>query len=64
MSFTEWLKKEESMGFGPYIGPCIDTPNYQVVGACSDQNSKSKNDKIKKGFVGHKFSNSLKIKRK
>ena len=62
MRFSDWLLKKESMGFGPYIGPCVDTPNYQVVGACSDQNSDKKNKKIRKGMVGHRFSKSLKRK--
>lgn len=55
--FSDWLKLREA--FGPYIGPCVDTPNYQVWGACSDQNSDKKNKKIRQGNVGHKKSKSL-----
>lgn len=54
--FGDWLRIREA--FGPYIGPCIDTPNYQVWGACSDQNSDAKNKKIRQGDVGHKKSKS------
>jgi len=54
--FSDWLKLREA--FGPYIGPCIDTPNYQVWGACSDQNTDAKNKKIRQGNVGHKKSKS------
>jgi hypothetical protein len=55
-SFKNWYKRREKLeeGFGPYIGPCVDTPNYQVWGACSDYNSENKNKKIRKGDVGHK----------
>lgn len=52
IKFKDWLQLKE--GFGPYIGPCIDTPNYQVMGACSDYNTEKKNLRIRRGNVGHK----------
>lgn len=51
--FKKWLKMQE-MGFGPYIGNCVDTDNYQVMGACSDQNSAKRNLQYRQGFVAHK----------
>lgn len=51
-SFKDWLNKNED--FGPYIGNCVDTKDYQVVGACSDQNSESLNKKYRAGKVSHK----------
>ena len=51
--FKEWLKMTE-MGSGPYIGNCTDTHDYQVIGACSDQNSATLNDKYRDGKVSHK----------
>ncbi len=42
------------MGVGPYIGNCTDTDDYQVIGACSDQNSEKKNKAYHKGEVSHK----------
>ena len=55
MTFREWherrMRTEE--GFGPYIGPCIDTPNYQVMGACSDYNTDSKNRSVRRGEYAH-----------
>jgi hypothetical protein len=45
ISFKKWL---ESIG-SPYIGPCINTKDYQVWGACSDQNSEETNKKIRNG---------------
>lgn len=56
--FADWITIRE-MGFGPYIGNCVDTNDYQVMGACSDQNSDKKNNSIKNGAVLHK-----KVKRK
>jgi hypothetical protein len=52
IKFKDWIKLRE--GFGPYIGNCIDTDNYQVFGACSDQNSEKKNKAIRNGDVFHK----------
>lgn len=52
--FTEWLRAREGLGGGPYIGNCTDTGDYQVLGACSDQNSEAKNKKYRKGEVDHK----------
>lgn len=46
-SFHEWL--QENMGSGPYIGNCQPTDDYQVFGACSDQNTEKKNAIIRKG---------------
>lgn len=37
------------MGVGPYIGDCRPSDDYQVFGACSDQNTEKKNDLIRKG---------------
>jgi hypothetical protein len=51
--FSEWIKIRE-MGAGPYIGNCVDTDSYQVLGACSDQNSEKKNKSISSGNVVHK----------
>lgn len=59
-TFKQWLKIQE-IGFGPYIGNCVDTDNYQVVGACSDQNSQKRNLQYRKGYVTHK---KVKIKNK
>lgn len=53
MQFKSWLKIEE-MGVGPYIGNCVDTDDYQVVGACSDQNSEELNAKYRNSGVDHK----------
>lgn len=53
-TFREWLIAKENIGVGPYIGNCTDTDTYQVVGACSDQNSEKKNLRIRKGDVSHK----------
>jgi len=53
ISFKEWLKSIEE-GFGPYIGPCIDTDRYQVQGACSNYNTEVQNKRIKQGYVAHK----------
>lgn len=52
IKFKDWLKIQE-MGSGPYIGNCIDTDEYQVIGACSDQNSEKKNKEYRKGGVSH-----------
>jgi hypothetical protein len=52
IKFKDWIKVRE--GFGPYIGNCTDTDNYQVLGACSDQNSEKKNKSIRNGNVTHK----------
>ena len=62
--FKEWLKIKE-MGSGPYIGNCTDTNDYQVIGACSDQNSEKKNNKYRHGGVDHKKveKHSQKIKK-
>lgn len=54
MHFSNWLKIREGLGSGPYIGNCVDTDTYQVLGACSDQNSEKKNKEIRKGNVFHK----------
>lgn len=61
MSFKDWyeFRKKIDEGFGPYIGPCIDTPNYQVMGACSNYNTEKKNRSIRQGNVGHKKKKSL-----
>jgi len=53
-TFLEWLKIREGSASAPYIGPCIDTDNYIVMGACSERNTDAKNKKIRQGFVGHK----------
>jgi hypothetical protein len=53
MNFKDWIKIQE-MGVGPYIGNCTDTDDYQVIGACSDQNSEKKNKAYHKGEVSHK----------
>jgi hypothetical protein len=53
-SFTDWLKVREGLGGGPYIGNCVDTSDYQVLGACSDQNSEKKNKAYRHGGVDHK----------
>lgn len=53
IKFVEWLKLKE-MGVGPYIGNCTDTDTYQVLGACSDQNTEKRNKQYRKGFVTHK----------
>jgi len=45
--FKDWL--QENMGVGPYIGDCRPSDDYQVFGACSDQNTEKKNDLIRKG---------------
>ena len=45
-TFQQWLSE---MGSGPYIGNCQPTDNYQVFGACSDQNTEKKNAVIRKG---------------
>lgn len=45
--FSDWL--QENMGIGPYIGDCRPTDDYQVFGACSDQNSEKKNADIRQG---------------
>jgi hypothetical protein len=50
--FADWLGMQEE--FGPYIGNCTDTDDYQVVGACSDQNSEKKNSGYRRGIVDHK----------
>lgn len=52
ISFSEYIKLKE--GFGPYIGPCVDTDNYQVQGACSQLNSDKKNKSISSGNYKHK----------
>jgi hypothetical protein len=52
LSFSEYIKVRE--GFGPYIGPCVDTDNYQVQGACSQLNSDKKNKSISSGEYKHK----------
>jgi len=49
------------MGSGPYIGNCVDTDNYQVLGACSDQNSEKKNKSIRNGNVAHKKVHTKKL---
>ena len=51
--FIDWLKIKE-MGSGPYIGDCTDTGDYQVIGACSDDNSEKKNAGYRRGGVDHK----------
>ncbi len=53
INFKEWIKFRE-MGVGPYIGNCTDTDTYQVLGACSDQNSEKRNKQYRKGYVTHK----------
>ena len=45
-TFQQWINE---MGSGPYIGNCQPTDNYQVFGACSDQNTEKKNAVIRKG---------------
>jgi hypothetical protein len=52
-SFAEWLKAIEE-GYGPYIGPCVDTDRYQVQGACSQYNTDAQNKRISQGYVRHK----------
>jgi len=52
-NFKKWLQVQE-MGVGPYIGNCTDTSDYQVIGACSDQNSERKNKECRQGGVDHK----------
>ena len=66
LKFSEWMKVREGMGGGPYIGNCTDTDTYQVLGACSDQNSAEKNQKYRDGEVSHKkvHKHSDKIKSK
>ena len=54
MNFKEFFKLSE-LGVGPYIGKCIDTDNYVVMGACSDQNTDAKNRSISAGNVAHKM---------
>ena len=56
MSLADYLRIKE--GFGPYIGPCVDTDNYQVQGACSQLNTDSQNAKISKGEFAHKKKKS------
>jgi hypothetical protein len=60
INFRDWMKtrKIQEMGVGPYIGNCVDTDDYQVIGACSDQNSKKKNNDYKKGNIVHKKTRS------
>lgn len=53
MSYREWRQKLQE-GFGPYIGPCKDTDQYIVQGACSNSNSDKENERIKQGYVKHK----------
>ena len=54
MSFREWYEARLRVeGFGPYIGPCVDTPNYQVMGACSDYNTDSRNASVSRGEYAH-----------
>ena len=60
MSFSQFIEIRE--GFGPYIGPCVDTDNYQVQGACSQLNSDSKNAKISKGEYKHKKKKKHRLK--
>ena len=52
MTYAHFLKLRE--GYGPYIGPCVDTDNYQVQGACSQLNTDKENAKISKGEYKHK----------
>lgn len=52
ISFSDYVKIRE--GFGPYIGDCLDTDNYQVQGACSQLNTDKKNKKISSGHYKHK----------
>jgi len=52
LSFSHYIKIRE--GFGPYIGPCVDTDNYQVQGACSQLNTDQQNKKISSGSYKHK----------
>jgi hypothetical protein len=59
-NFLEWIKLRE-MGSGPYMGNCVDTDNYQVLGACSDQNSEKKNKSIRNGNVAHKKVHTKKL---
>lgn len=48
MKFKEWVKIRESLGFGPFLGKCKDTEDYQILGACSDKtNLLKKRPKIK-----------------
>jgi hypothetical protein len=58
IKFKDWMQTREAklreMGSGPYIGNCTDTSDYQVIGACSDQNSEEKNKAYRKGGVDHK----------
>ena len=58
IKFKDWLTERETklreMGSGPYIGNCVDTSDYQVIGACSDQNSEKKNKEYRSGGVDHK----------
>ena len=58
IKFKNWMKardaKLQEMGSGPYIGNCTNTSDYQVLGACSDQNSEKKN---RKGEVDQKKVN-------
>lgn len=51
MNFKQWFME---MGSGPYIGDCVDTDDYQVIGACSDQNSEKKNKAYRNSDVDHK----------
>lgn len=61
IKFKDWMQardaKLQEMGSGPYIGNCTDTSDYQVIGACSDQNSEKKNQSYRKGKVSHKKVN-------
>jgi hypothetical protein len=57
-SFNEWLILRE-MGFGPYIGPCVETPNFIVAGACSDQKTDAENRKVSNGHYRHRKSKKV-----
>jgi hypothetical protein len=47
------------MGFGPYIGPCVETPNFIVAGACSDQKTDAENRKVSNGYYKHRKSKKV-----
>jgi len=43
------MNKNESFGFGPFVGKCRQTDDYMPVGACSDQNTEKENRRIRDG---------------
>lgn len=50
-TFREWLVAREMAAVGPYIGGCGPHKDFIVQGACSQLNTDSENERIRRGDI-------------